>query len=108
VQPQEGGQENNHKAFVTVYGYRHEFGPVQINEILAQAEKGSQAIEVEAEVISEVEPEVESEAIKEVEKEEKETPGKKEKKKTPAEMKEPPEEFYLEQQKAEKEGEDGS
>jgi len=102
VQPQEGGQENNHKAFVTVYGYRHEFGPAQIGEILAQAERGSETIEVEAEVISEVEPEVEAEAIEEVEKEEKETPGKKEKKKTPAEMEEPPDEFYLEQQEAEK------
>jgi len=104
VQPQEKGTPGSQRAFATVYGYRHDFGTSQIAEILAQAERGSQTIEMETEVISEVEPEVEAEAIEEVEKEEKETPGKKEKKKTPGEMEEPPEEYYLEQQEAGKEG----
>ena len=105
VQPQDGGTKGSQKAFATVYGYRHEFGTPQIDEILAQAERGSKMIQAEAEVISEIEHEEEVEAIKEAEKEEKEVKEieKKGKKKTPAEMKEPDEEFYLKQQEAEKE-----
>lgn len=107
VQPQEKATMGSQRAFVTVYGYRHEFGPIQIDEILAQAERGSKMIETEAEVIEEVKPEEEEEAIKEAEKEQKNEKEfeKKEKKKTPGEMEEPPEEYYLEQQEAGKEGE---
>lgn len=107
VQPQEKGTPGSQRAFVTVYGYRHEFGTPQIDEILAQAERGSKVIQVEAEVIEELRPEEEEEAIKEVGKEEKNEKEieKKGKKKTPGEMEEPPEEYYLKQQEAEKEGE---
>ena len=105
IQPQEKGTPGSQRAFVTVYGYRHELGPPQIDEILAQAERGSQTIEMEAEVIEEVRPEEEEEAIKEAEKEQKNEKDIEEKKKTPGEMVEPPEEYYLEQQEAEKKGE---
>lgn len=101
VEPQKG-DSGNLKAFVTVYGHRHEFGPPQINEILAQAEKGSETIEVKAEVIDDVRLDEEKEALEEIKPEDKE--------KTPAEMNEPPEEFFLHQEegKADREpGEDG-
>lgn len=97
VQPQEGGVAGKKKAFVTVYGYRHEFGPVQIDEIMAQAEAGSKTLDIKAEVI-EPEKEEESQALQEVEKDEKET-GSKGKDKTPAELEEPPDDFYLKQEK---------
>jgi len=79
-------------ATVPVYGYRHEYGIPQINEILAQAEKGEEAIEVKAEVIEEVEYEEEAEVMKEVVEDE---GPKKKKGKTPAEMDEPPDDFQL-------------
>lgn len=97
VQPQESGVAGKKKAFVTVYGYRHEFGPVQIDEILAQAEAGSKTLDIKAEVI-EIEKEEEAQAIDEVEKDEKGT-GPKGKGKTPAELEEPPDDFYLKQEK---------
>ena len=97
VQPQETGG----RAFVEVYGYRHDFGPAQINEILAQAEKGSETIEVEAEVTDNVTEEEESEALKEVEEEVREEVGKKGKG-SPATEKEPDDEFYLKQEEEKK------
>ncbi|MCK4785192.1 MAG: hypothetical protein KAV87_15690, partial [Desulfobacteraceae bacterium] len=100
VQPQEGGAAGKKKAFVTVYGYRHEFGPVQIDEILAQAEAGSKTLDIKAEVI-EIEKEEEAQAIDEVEKDEKGT-GPKGKGKTPAELEEPDDEYYLKQQEEKK------
>jgi hypothetical protein len=102
VQPQATGG----RAFVEVYGYRHDFGPSQINEILAQAEKGSETIEVEAEVTDNVTEEEEAEALKEVEGEVQEEAEKKEKR-SPAEMKEPDDEFFLKQQKEKKEHKPG-
>ena len=101
VQPQPGGAAGQKKAFVTVYGYRHEFGPMQIDEVLAQAEAGSKTLDIKAEVI-EVEKEEEALAIDEVEKDEKGT-GTKGKGKTPAELEEPPDDFYLEQEKEKEE-----
>lgn len=77
-------------AHVTVYGYRHELEPRNINEILSQAEKGNEAVEVQAETVDEVPPEEEEEAIKEAEKIDEERKAKK----TPAEMEEPPPEYY--------------
>ncbi len=97
VQPQPGGVEGKKIAYVTVYGYRHEFGPIQIDEILAQAEAGSKTLDIKAEVI-EPEKEEEAHAIDEVEKDEKAT-GPKGKGKTPAELEEPPDDFYLKQEK---------
>jgi len=96
------------KATVTVYGYRHEFGYAQVNNILAQAEKGQETIDVKAEVIDTVELEEEEKVMEEVAAEDPGTKKKKKKKapeKTPAEMEEPPDEFYLGQ---EGEGDDGS
>ncbi len=104
IQPQASGE----RAFVEVYGYRHEFGPSQINEIMAQAEKGSETIEVKTEVMDKISEEEESEALREVDVEVDEEAGKKEEK-TPAEMEEPPDNFYLEQQENKKRelGEEG-
>ncbi len=103
VQPQPGGMAGQKKAFVTVYGYRHEFGPVQIDEILAQAEAGSKTLDIEAEVIQ-VEKEEEAQAIDEVEADDK-TSGSKGRKKTPGELEEPPEEYYEEEEKKKAEAE---
>lgn len=97
VQPQSGGVEGKKIAYVTVYGYRHEFGPLQIDEILAQAEAGSKTLDIKAEVI-EVEKDEETQAIDEVETDEK-AAGPKGKGKTPAELEEPPDDFYLKQEK---------
>ena len=97
VQPQEGGAAGKKKAYVTVYGYRHEFGPIQIDEILAQAEAGSKTLDIKAEVI-EPEKEEESQALQEVKEDEK-AGAPKGKEKTPAELEEPPDEFYLKQEK---------
>ncbi len=101
VQPQPGGADGQKKAYVTVYGYRHEFGPIQIDEILAQAEAGSKTLDIEAEVI-EPEKEEEAQAIDEVEKDEK-AAGSKGKGKTPAELEEPPDDYYLKQEKEKEE-----
>jgi len=65
TQVQPVGQEKNIKAFVTVYGYRHDFEPVNISEILEQAERSSETIETKAENIEDVQPEDEEVAIKE-------------------------------------------
>ena len=100
VQPQPGGLAGQKKAYVTVYGYRHEFGPVQIDEILAQAEAGSKTLDIKAEVI-EIEEEEETQALQEVEKDEKGT-GPKGKGKSPGELEEPPDEYYLKQEKEKK------
>jgi len=95
------------KATVTVYGYRHEFGYAQVNNILAQAERGQEAIEVKAEVIDAVELEEEEKVIEEVAAEDK--PEKKKKKeKTPAEMDEPPEDFSLKSQEGQGEENESS
>lgn len=98
VQPQAGGAEGKKIAYVTVYGYRHDFGPIQIDEILAQAEAGSKTLDIKAEVI-EVEKEEEAQAIDEVEKDEKAGGSKG---KSPGEMEEPSEEYYLKQEKEKK------
>lgn len=105
VHPNEAG-----KAYVTVYGYRHEFGPPQISEILEQAERGSETIDAESEVIDTMNHEEEAEVIKEAAETEEEAPKvKKEKKdaktekKTPAELKEPPEDLVLESERVSKE-----
>jgi len=105
VQPQANGE----KAFVEVYGYRHDFGPQQINEIMTQAEKGSETIDIKAEVIDKVSTEEESQALKEVKEEVVEEAGKKEEK-TPGEMDEPPDDYFLKQEKEDtghKPGEEG-
>lgn len=96
VQPQEGSKEGSKKAYVTVYGYRHDFGPDNISELLEQAERGSKAIKVEAEVIEDVPVEEVEAVIEEVAEEEK--AGKN--KKTPAELTDPAEDpgFELKQQ----------
>lgn len=114
VQPMKKSDSKDHRVYVTVYGYRHEFGPAQIDEILAQAEKGSKTLDVKAEVIDQVDEVEEASAIQEVADEEKtgkkepkkedkepEAPAEK-KEKTPGEMKEPPEDFYLKQQEEKK------
>jgi len=108
VQPQKGGDRGHQRAFVTVYGYRHDFGPAQIDEILAQAEKASKTIDVKAEVIERVDEVEEALAINEIDKEDKAIEPKKKKKLSPGEMKEPPEEYYLKQQEEKKENEGGS
>jgi len=88
VQPQTNGK----KAFVDVYGYRHENDPQQIKNIMNQAEKGSETIDIQAEVIDEITQEEETDAIKEVKEEVKEEAGnKEEEKKSPAEMNDPSE-----------------
>jgi len=58
------GEQKKRKGYATVYGYRHEFGPREINDIADQAERGSQEIEVKAEVLK-VDPEEENKIIKE-------------------------------------------
>lgn len=54
-------------AKVTVYGWRHELTPQNLDDVLLQAEKGAKEIEVKAEVI-ETTPEEEKQAIAEEEK----------------------------------------
>jgi hypothetical protein len=79
-------------AFVTVYGYRHEFEAPNIAEILEQADKRSDTFETTAEVIDQVEEHEEKAAINEVvteEGEEKPKPFG-----NPAVDKEPPPEFF--------------
>lgn len=94
IQPQESGE----RAFVEVYGYRHDFGPSQINEIMAQAEKGSETIEIKTETLDKVSDEDEAEALEEIDVEVSEESRKREGK-TPAEMEKPPDDFYLKQEK---------
>lgn len=87
--PQEDrGKKKDHKAYVWVYGWRHDFAAPDIKHLLKQAEQGSVEISVDAEVIEEIEPEIEKEAIEETITDEK----------TPAEQEEPPDEFFLEQE----------
>ena len=84
-------QAGNKRAFVGVFGYRHDLGPYQIKEIMAQADMGSEDIEVKAENIEEITEEEEARAVEEVTGEErKEVISDK----TPAEMEEPPDEFF--------------
>jgi hypothetical protein len=85
------GEQGKRKGNVTVFGFRHEFGPRDISDIASQAERGDQEIEVKAEVVR-VDPEEESEVIRETADEE-----------TPATMEEPPSEWY-EQKKREENG----
>lgn len=88
------------KAYVTVYGYRHEYGPSQIAEIMDQAERGSETIDIKSEVIDKMDTEEEMEVVKETA----ETEGEKTAKgKSPAEMDEPPEDVPVESEE-EKEG----
>jgi len=108
VQPQKGGERGQQRAYVTVYGYRHEFGPAQIDEVLAQAEKASKTLDVKAEVIERIDEVEETLAMEEIKKDEKAIESKKKKKLTPAEMEEPPEEYYLKQQEEKKKNEAGS
>lgn len=92
-------QENNERAFVEVYCYRHDLGPYQIKEIMAQAEMGSEDLEVKAESIEEIPDEEEAQAVQEsIEEDNK--PGSKEE--SPAHQQEPSDEFY-EKKKAEEE-----
>lgn len=113
VEPQKRLNTKEHKAYVPVYGFRHELGPMQIDEILAQAERGSKVLDVKAEVIEKVDEVDEALAIQEVEEEE--TTSKKEPKKekstedegkSPSELKEPPESYYLKQQEEKKKEEE--
>lgn len=105
VQPMQASTTNEHKATTTVYGFRHELKPQDIDDILLQAERGSKVIATTAEVIETVDEEEEAQAMQEVEEDEKLTPKKTKKKeeateeKSPAEMKEPPPEFYKDKEK---------
>lgn len=84
-------------AFVTVYGYRHDFEAPNINEVLEQAERGSETFETAAEVIDRVEEHEEKEIMAEVVAEEgKEKP---ELLGNPAIDKEPPAEFFKDKKK---------
>ena len=83
--------------YVTVYGYRHDLEPSNLAEIMKQIEAGSEEIDVKAEVIEEVPHEEEKQAVREVVEEE---PGEKEK--SPATMKEPSDEHFLNQEEMEK------
>lgn len=56
--------DDNGIAKVTVYGWRHQYGPRQVSEILDQAEAGAEEIEVKKETI-EAEAEEEKQAIEE-------------------------------------------
>lgn len=94
-------QEGNKRAFVEVYGYRHDLGPYQINELMAQADKGSEVLEVKAENIEEITEEEETLAVDEII--EDEGKGMESAEKTPAEMDEPPDEFYEQKEKEAKE-----
>ncbi len=67
-----GEDEKNPRAYVTVYGYRNDLEPPQIKEILRQAEKGSDEIEVKSEVIDMVDHEEEEAILKEAAQEDKE------------------------------------
>jgi len=90
VIPTKKADEGYHEATVTVYGYRHEFEYPDIKGILAQAEKGSEVVEVKAEVVEEIPYEEEAEAMKETE--DTEVEGKPRKaKNNPAEMESPEE-----------------
>jgi len=66
VTPKKKGEKTI--AYVTVYGYRHDLEPPNINKILAQAERGEEVVEVEAETIEEVPIEEEQKAMEDVEK----------------------------------------
>ncbi len=110
IEPQAGGK----RAFVEVYGYRNELGPQQINDIMAQADKGTEEIKVEAENIESISEEEEAQAVKEEAQiiedvEEEEVKEEKEKKDSPAKQEEPPDEFFLkqEEEKAKREKEEG-
>ncbi len=59
------GDPSSLKAYVTVYGYRHDFEPPNIAEILEQAERGGETLETKIEVIEEIPQEDEEAAINE-------------------------------------------
>ena len=88
------GKKKEHVAYVWVYGWRHDMTAPDLTHLLRQAERGSEEISVDAEVIEEVEPEIEKEAIQDTVNGEK---------KTPAEMEKPSDEFFLEQEEGQKE-----
>lgn len=66
VYPKKKGEKT--VAYVTVYGWRHELEPPNINKILAQAERGEEVIEVQVETIEEIPIEEEQEAIRDIKK----------------------------------------
>lgn len=129
VVPQEKKTSGDNVAYVTVYGYRNELMPADLKNILDQAEKGSETIEVTQETISSISPDEEAAAMKEVEAEEaaepeaqeaikpatknkKESPGlileqeqyedeDAKPEKTPGEMNEPPPEYWEQKRKRE-------
>jgi len=74
------GEKDNQKAFVTVYGYRHDFEPPNISEILEQAERSSETLKTKAEVIEDVSQEDEEVAINEATQDEQSAFDKEEKK----------------------------
>lgn len=78
------GERGKMTAEVTVYGWRHDEGPDEINNLAKQAEEGSEELDVRADVID-VKPEEEQEAIEETVKEEE----------SPAKANEPPDDFKL-------------
>jgi len=85
-------EEGGDRAFVTVYGYRHDLDPPDIDEIMKQAEEGSKTIDIDSETIEEVPQDEEKQVIEE----EAEAPGEKgssEKKPSPATMSEPPDDW---------------
>lgn len=90
-------QATGGRAFVEVYCYRHDLGPYQIKELMAQAEKGSEDLEIEAEKIEEIPDEEEAKAVQEII--EDESKGAESAEKTPAEMDEPNDEFFEKQKK---------
>jgi len=102
------GAERNRTAIVTVYGWRHEMGPYNISEILDQAEKGAEELEIKKDII-EPDLEEEKEVIEAEEEAPVEEPPAEEKpepktEKSPAEMDEPPADYY-EKDKKKKKGE---
>lgn len=96
VVPTKKAAEGHNEATVTIYGYRHEFEYPDIQGLLAQAEEGSDVVEVKSEVVEEVPYEEEAEAMKETE--EADVNGKTSKGKSPAELDEPPDEEEIEGQ----------
>lgn len=96
VVPTKKATEGHNEATVTIYGYRHEFEYPDIQGLLAQAEEGSDVVEVKSEIVEEVPYEEEAEAMKETE--EADVNGKTSKGKSPAEMEEPPDDVELEGQ----------
>lgn len=92
-----GDKKKEGRASVTVYGYRHELRPEDLDDIQDQASRGAGTITVKAEEIKKVPEEEEKDALEhEAEDEIKPQPGEKE----------PPEEYWIRQEKLEKKGEE--